>query len=115
LTVLLQEYHKTHVNTHAMALSLRFLFDDLHLVRVQWDAVPWHEASQRSAFRYGFTAEGILRNLHGQVPDGKRREGEGHRKSQDLWVASMTDYDWENDGRERMRLLVEKPVVDTSR
>jgi RimJ/RimL family protein N-acetyltransferase len=111
---ILPKYQRTHINTHAMSLILTFLFDELHLLRVQYEAVTWNEASQKSAIRLGFRPEGVLRNQLGIVPTSKRREGEKNRISQDSWVSSMTDYEWEERGRERLRLMMERPVVNTS-
>ncbi len=58
------QYHRTHINTHAVYLLLSFLFDEVNLVRVQWDAVVWNEASIRAAKRFGFQEEGVLRNFN---------------------------------------------------
>lgn len=103
-------YHRTHINTHAVYLLLSFLFDEVNLVRVQWDAVVWNEASIRAAKRFGFQEEGILRNFNGIVPNRKRRKSEAHRLSQDMWISSMTDYEWANGERERIKALAERPV-----
>jgi RimJ/RimL family protein N-acetyltransferase len=111
---ILPKYQRTHLNTHAMSLILGFMFDHLELVRVQYDAVTFNEASIRAAQRFGFKAEGIGRNMLGLVPDGKKREGERLMKSQDLWMSSMTDYEWEKGGRDRLKQMLERPVVDTS-
>lgn len=107
-------YHRTHINSHAMYLALSYLFDQLHLVRVQYDAVTHNTASIRSAERFGFKPEGIARNLNGLVPASKKRKGEEGRHSQDLWISSMTDYEWDNQGRERLREMTQRPVVDTT-
>ena len=96
-----------------MHLTLSYLFDDLHLLRVQYDAVLFAESSIRAAKRFGFKEEGVLRNYGGPVPPQKRRKGEEGRKSQDLWLSSMTDEDWEKGGREGMAMLASRPVVDT--
>ena len=108
---ILPRYHRTHINSHAMYLALSFLFDESHLVRVQYEAATFNETSIRAAMRFGFKAEGICRNLHGLVPVSKRRDGERDRQSQDLWMSGMTDYEWDVDGREWLRRMVEKPPV----
>lgn len=151
-------YQRTHVNTHAMYLTLSYLFDDLHLVRVQYDAVTFNEASIRAAKRFGFVEEGIGRNLGGVVPSQKLRLGSdevkaldaegpaliplgtvgtimlsqvdqpllgsdsgdhpswnGEIRSQDLWLSAMTDYDWKNGGKERLKKMIERPPVDTTK
>ncbi|OCF38622.1 hypothetical protein I317_07591 [Kwoniella heveanensis CBS 569] len=48
-----------------MFLTLSYLFDELKLVRVQYDANVSNEASIRAAERFGFRAEGICRNYNG--------------------------------------------------
>lgn len=108
-------YHRTHVNSHAMTLILSFLFEEVKVLRVQYDAVTFNEASIRAALRFGFKAEGICRNLHGIVPHAKRREGEKERVSQDLWLSSMTDTEWKEEGRERLRGMCEREPVDTTK
>jgi len=107
-------YHRTHVNSHAMRLILSFLFDEAHLLRVQYDAVTFNEASIRAALRFGFQAEGVCRNYNGPVPVPKRRDGEKERQSQDLWVSSMIDTEWDEVGRDRLRAICERPPVDTT-
>ena len=94
-----------------MYLALSFLFDELHLVRVQYDAVTFNEASIKAALRFGFRAEGVCRNLHGLVPESKRRNGERHRAGQDLWLSGMTDYEWDIEGRDRLKAMIERPPV----
>jgi RimJ/RimL family protein N-acetyltransferase len=108
-------YHRTHVNTHAMSLVLGFLFDDLHLVRVQYDAVTFNEASIKAAMRFGFKEEGVCRNFNGIVPNSKKRQDEKHLVSQDMLVSSMTDYEWETEGREKLRKMMERKPVDSTR
>ena len=97
-----------------MNLILSFLFDTVGLLRVQYDAVTFCESSIRAAKRFGFKAEGICRNLHGVVPYPKRREGEKERKSQDLWLSSMTDTEWAGEGRDRLKRMCAREPVDTT-
>lgn len=97
-----------------MNLILTFLFEMAKLVRVQYDAVTWNEVSIHAALRFGFKHEGVCRNLGGIVPEHKKRVGEAHLKSQDLWMSSMTDLEWEEGGKERLRVMCEREPVDTT-
>ncbi len=94
-----------------MFLILRYLFEDIKVLRVQYDAVTFNQASIRAALRFGFREEGIARNLNGLVPLQKRRKGEEGKGSQDLWCSSMTDYEWFKEGKKGMLKLLERPVV----
>ena len=96
-----------------MHLILAFLFDEIKLVRVQYDAVTHNAGSITAATRFGFREEGVCRNLGGMVPGRKRVVGEGDKASQDLWVSSMTDYEWEVEGRGRLEGMCGRAVVDT--
>ncbi|WVQ93845.1 hypothetical protein IAU59_000923 [Kwoniella sp. CBS 9459] len=121
-------YRRTHINTHAMKLTLSYLFDELKLVRVQYDADVTNEASIRAAERFGFKAEGICRNYNGlarprstdTLPvepgiQGDNEKGQaGQARSHDTWLSAMTDYDWVNGGKEGLEKLMERPVVDTT-
>lgn len=98
-----------------MHLIISFLFDEAHLLRVQYDAVTFNKASITAAVRFGFLPEGVCRNYNGPVPVFKRRHGEEERQSQDLWVSSMIDAEWEHGGRERLRALCARPPVDTTK
>ncbi|WVW81731.1 hypothetical protein I302_103727 [Kwoniella bestiolae CBS 10118] len=109
-------YHCTHINTHAMSLILRYLFEDLSLIRVQYDAVTHNTPSINSAKKFGFREEGICRNFNGLVPLHKKVGDPKERKSrsQDMWVASMTDWDWFNGVKGEMEGKVRRTVVDTT-
>ncbi|WVF66223.1 hypothetical protein IAT40_000963 [Kwoniella sp. CBS 6097] len=129
------KYRRTHINTHAMFLTLSYLFDELKLVRVQYDAEISNEASIRAAERFGFKAEGICRNYNGLVRprdamispersistdkvegDGSQNAAEAETpKGQDTWLSSMTDYEWVNGGKKGLEKLMDRPVVDTSK
>lgn len=98
-----------------MNLILTFLFETAKVIRVQYDAVTWNEASINAALRFGFKHEGICRNLGGIIPEHKKRAGETHLKSQDLWLSSMTDLEWEGGVKERLTKMCERDPVDTTR
>ncbi|ODN85876.1 hypothetical protein L198_07440 [Cryptococcus wingfieldii CBS 7118] len=107
-------YQRTHVNTHCMSLVLSYLFDTLRLIRVQYDAVIFNVQSIKSAGRFGFKEEGIARNYNGLVPASKKRKGEEKRQSQDMWLGSMTDYEWETEGRNTLKEMLKRTPVDTT-
>jgi RimJ/RimL family protein N-acetyltransferase len=109
------KYHRTHVNSHAMHLILSFLFDEAHMLRVQYDALTWHKVSQGVALRFGFKPEGICRNLGGVVPEHKKKPWEKQNQSQDLWLSSMTVEDWNKGGRERLSEMAAREPVDTTK
>ncbi|WWD05893.1 hypothetical protein V865_003977 [Kwoniella europaea PYCC6329] len=109
-------YQRTHINTHSMYLTLQYLFEDLNLIRVQYDAVTHNTPSINSAKKFGFKEEGICRNFNGLVPQYKKvnpKERERKSKSQDMWVASMTDHDWFSNVKDDLEMKVERPAVDT--
>jgi RimJ/RimL family protein N-acetyltransferase len=97
-----------------MNLILTFLFESANIIRVQYDAVTWNEASIKAALRFGFKHEGVCRNLGGIIPDHKKRQGEKHLKSQDLWLSSMTDTEWAIEGKERLSKMCERTPIDTT-
>jgi RimJ/RimL family protein N-acetyltransferase len=51
---------RTHINTHANALLLRYAFEELGLRRVQWRANTLNAASISAARRFGFKLEGVM-------------------------------------------------------
>ncbi|WWC85752.1 uncharacterized protein L201_000618 [Kwoniella dendrophila CBS 6074] len=113
---ILPKYQRTHINTHSMYLILKYLFEDLNMIRVQYDAVVHNSQSINSAKRFGFKYEGICRNLNGLVPMNKRHKNDPHRKSQDMWLASMTDHDWfQSNIKEKFKERLKLPVVDTTK
>ncbi|OCF71239.1 hypothetical protein I204_08192 [Kwoniella mangroviensis CBS 8886] len=116
LSNVLPIYQNTHINTHSMYLILQYLFEDLNLIRVQYDAVTHNTPSINSAKRSGFKEEGICRNFNGLVPQYQKinsKERERKSKSQDMWVASMTDHDWFSNVKDDLERKIERPAVDT--
>ncbi|KAK4688028.1 hypothetical protein P7C73_g2086, partial [Tremellales sp. Uapishka_1] len=111
---ILPKYQKTHINTHAMFLILSYMFEEIGMVRVQYDAVTFNKGSIATALRFGFREEGICRNMGGLVPKHKRRQGEETRGSQDLWCSSMTNQEWKCEGKDRFVKLMTREPVDTS-
>ena len=52
---------RTKVNTEAVYLLLRHLFDDLHYRRAEWKCDDRNERSKAAAMRLGFQFEGVFR------------------------------------------------------
>ena len=57
----LPAFQRTHVTRTAVALLLRFAFDERRVRRVQWRALAENAASVRAAERMGFQREGVHR------------------------------------------------------
>ena len=54
-------WQRTHVNTEMCYLMLKYAFDVLGYVRVEWKTDIRNEKSQRAAKRLGFVQEGVFR------------------------------------------------------
>ena len=65
-------YQRTAVNTECKYLLLRYAFETLECVRVQFKTDSRNERSQRAIERLGAVKEGVLRN-HMLLPDGTLR------------------------------------------
>ncbi len=67
------EFQGTFVNTECKYLMLRYAFEDMNCIRVQFKADQRNERSLRAIERLGAIREGVLRN-HYIVPDGTYRD-----------------------------------------
>ena len=67
------EFQRTVVNTECKYLLLKYAFEILGCVRVQFKADARNERSIRAIERIGAKREGVLRN-HYVLPDGKLRD-----------------------------------------
>lgn len=67
------EFQHTEVNTECKYLLLRYAFETLGTIRVQFKTDERNERSRRAIERIGAKCEGILRN-HYILPDGVRRD-----------------------------------------
>ncbi len=67
------EFQRTAVNTECKYLLLRYAFETLGTIRVQFKADMRNERSRRAIERIGAQQEGILRN-HYILPDGVKRD-----------------------------------------
>ena len=83
-TWLAASWQKTFVNTEAKFLMLRFAFERLNCVRVQFTTDEINEKSCAAILRLGAKQEGILRHDF-IMPDGRKR---------DSVVFSILDEDW---------------------
>jgi RimJ/RimL family protein N-acetyltransferase len=67
------EFQRSRVNTECKYLLLRYAFEELGTIRVQFKADVRNERSWRAIERIGAKREGVLRN-HYILPDGVRRD-----------------------------------------
>ncbi len=67
------EFRRTAVNTECKYLLLRYAFETLGCIRVQFKTDLRNERSQRAIERLGAKREGVLRN-HMILPDGRFRD-----------------------------------------
>lgn len=67
------EFQRTVVNTECKYLLLKFAFESLGCIRVQFKTDLRNERSQRAIERIGAKREGVLRN-HMILPDGRFRD-----------------------------------------
>ncbi|MGE8190009.1 GNAT family N-acetyltransferase [Pseudomonas sp. NPDC086278] len=65
-------WQKTFVNTEAKYLMLRYAFDELHCVRVQFTTDENNQTSRNAILRLGAQQEGIVRHER-IMPDGRKR------------------------------------------
>jgi RimJ/RimL family protein N-acetyltransferase len=68
-----RRFWRTHVNSAAKFLLLRYAFEDWHAVRVQFKAEAINERSRRAIARLGAVHEGTLRNFRTK-PNGEVRD-----------------------------------------
>ena len=78
-----KEVQKSEVNRESIYLLLKYLFEDLSYVRVQWRCNNENLRSKTSAEKMGFIYEGCFRNYG--IFKGKVR---------DTLFFSITDYEW---------------------
>lgn len=63
---------RTRAATEVFYLLLKYAFDDLHYMRVEWKANDFNEPSKRAVRRLGFMYEGTFRKH--MVVKGRRRD-----------------------------------------
>jgi N-acetyltransferase len=67
------EFQRTAVNTECKYLMLKYAFEEMNCIRVQFKADARNERSIRGIERLGAVREGVLRN-HYVLPDGTFRD-----------------------------------------
>ncbi len=67
------DFWRSGINMESKWLLLRYCFDDLRLVRVQFRTSPQNQRSRQALEKLGATFEGILRNDR-ILPDGRCRD-----------------------------------------
>jgi RimJ/RimL family protein N-acetyltransferase len=90
------EFQRTAVNTECKYLLLKYAFETLDCIRVQFKTDMRNERSLRAIERIGAVREGILRN-HYILPDGKKR---------DSVYFSILDREWPGVKEKLERMLV---------
>ncbi|WWC62707.1 uncharacterized protein I303_105304 [Kwoniella dejecticola CBS 10117] len=117
--MILPEFHRTHVQTHATGLVMHRILDHpeqggLGLRRCQWITTTLNIASQNAAKRLGYNYEGVLRCMR-VLPPGKEgarvgrqdvRQSDGQVR--DDWYASVTWYEWEEGVRDHVDGLMSR-------
>ena len=78
------EFQHTVVNTECKYLLLRYAFETLGTIRVQFKADMRNERSRHAIERIGAKQEGILRN-HYILPDGVRRDSAFYSVIENEW------------------------------
>ncbi len=63
---------KTTMATEAVFLLIKNVFEDLEFRRIQWKCNNDNESSKKSAYRFGFVFEGVLRQH--MITKGKNRD-----------------------------------------
>jgi RimJ/RimL family protein N-acetyltransferase len=92
-------WQRTFVNTEAKLLMLRYAFEELHCVRVQFTTDEINEKSRNAILRLGAKQEGVVRNER-IMPDGRKRNSVRF---------SIIDTEWP-DVRSRLETRLQKIV-----
>ncbi|KAF3192393.1 hypothetical protein TWF106_001532 [Orbilia oligospora] len=115
---------RTHVNTHASSLLIKYLLsprpEGLAFRRASWLAHWQNENSNKAAARLGFQFEGNIRcakllrhDKEGDVIDSKKglgRTEEGKCRNTNVW--SITWKDWEEGKSEKIEELLAREVKE---
>lgn len=75
------------VNTEAKYLQLKYAFETLQCIRVEWDTDAENHRSRAALSKLGAQMEGIWRDFHIRERDGSRRSSA---------IFSMLDTEWES-------------------
>ena len=117
-------FQRTHVTSNAVGLLLLYTLNlpgdgGLGLRRVQWQTNSANAASVGVAERMGFRKEGLLRwdrVLHSGLEKGKigngrimpRTDGNENDIGRDTIMLSLCWDDWEDGGREKVKILMDR-------
>ncbi|MBF0034386.1 GNAT family N-acetyltransferase [Citrobacter freundii] len=85
-----QSWQKTAANTESKLLLLRYAFEQLKCVRVQFTTDVLNERSQAAILRIGAVQEGIIRNER-IMPDGRKRTSIRYSIIDDEWPQVRTN------------------------
>lgn len=77
-------WQRTAANTESKLLLLRYAFEQLHCIRVQFTTDVLNERSQAAILRIGAIREGIIRNER-IMPDGRKRNSVRYSIIDDDW------------------------------
>ncbi|GAA3457348.1 bifunctional pyridoxamine 5'-phosphate oxidase family protein/GNAT family N-acetyltransferase [Dactylosporangium matsuzakiense] len=86
-TMIGRPWWRTAINTESKLLMLRYAFDTLGALRVEWHTDVRNERSQRAIERLGAQREGVLRR-HRQRADGSQRDTVLYSMITDEWPAA---------------------------
>ncbi|WP_440056586.1 GNAT family N-acetyltransferase (plasmid) [Pseudoalteromonas sp. T1lg65] len=78
------KFQRTHVNTHAKYLLLKHAFEDLRLVRVQFQTHENNQRSRNAIARLGAHFEGLMLKDR-KLPDGSYRNTARYVITDDMW------------------------------
>lgn len=99
-TFIVRRFWRTHVNTEAKYLMLRYAFEQWNAVRVQLKAEAVNSRSRGAILRLGATHEGTLRNFRIRPTDGSLR---------DVAFYGITVQEWPTVKRRLLRFLDRNP------
>lgn len=85
-----RSWQRTAANTESKLLLLRYAFEELQCVRVQFTTDVLNERSQAAILRLGAVQEGIIRNER-IMPNGRKRTSIRYSIIDDEWPAVRTD------------------------
>ncbi len=75
----------TGANTEAKFLQLRYAFEALHCIRVQWDTYEHNARSRAALAKLGATFEGVWRNYSIRETDGSKVSSAFYSVIDDEW------------------------------
>lgn len=108
---------RTRLSTEAMAVLLKYVFEDLGYRRFEWKCDSLNAPSRAAALRYGLTFEGIFRQAI--VTRGRNRDSAWYsvvdgeyptlRRAYDRWLAP-SNFDGKGNQLETLRTLIAQEI-----